>query len=128
MSELKLFSLFHILKKDIADLSNDSNVKTVNELFKWFFTTLFKCQSKVQSNKVGHSAFQVSVELFRRIRTSRPLWYSLFHQFRQAKFANGGSILSSSQFSILPQLPQKMKLASKVVKIDPKIIFSLPKI
>jgi hypothetical protein len=52
----------------------------------------------------------------------------VFHQFRQAKFANGGSILSSSQFSILLQLPQKMKLASKMVKIDPKIIFSLPKI
>jgi hypothetical protein len=32
------------------------------------------------------------------------------------------SILSSSQFSILPQLPQKMKLASKVIKIDSKII------
>jgi hypothetical protein len=36
----------------------------------------------------------------------------------QAKFDNGGSILSSSQFLLLPQLPQKMKLASKVVKID----------
>jgi hypothetical protein len=29
---------------------------------------------------------------------------------------------------ILPQLPQKMKLKSKVVKIDPKIIVSLPTI
>jgi hypothetical protein len=29
---------------------------------------------------------------------------------------------------ILPQLPQKFKLTSKVVKIDPKIIVSLPKI
>jgi hypothetical protein len=44
---------------------------------------------------------------------------------RQAKFANGGLILSLSQFSILPQLPQKMKLVSKEVKIDPKIIVSL---
>ncbi len=42
--------------------------------------------------------------------------YSVFHQFRHAKFANGGSILSSSQFLIRPQLPQKMKLTSKVVK------------
>jgi hypothetical protein len=41
--------------------------------------------------------------------------YSVFHQFRQAKFDNGGSILSPSQFLLLPQ---KMKLASKVVKID----------
>jgi hypothetical protein len=54
--------------------------------------------------------------------------YSVFHRFKKAKFAYGGSILSSSQFSILPQLPQKMKLASKVVKIDPKIIVSLPKL
>ncbi len=51
--------------------------------------------------------------------------YSVFHRFRHAKFAIGGSILSSSQFLILPQ---KMKLASKVVKINPKIIFLLTKI
>jgi hypothetical protein len=48
--------------------------------------------------------------------------------FSKAKSANGGSILSSSQFLILPQLPQKIKLASKVVKVDSKIIISLPKI
>ncbi len=40
--------------------------------------------------------------------------------------ANGGSILSSSQFLILPQQPQKIKLASKVVKVDSKIIIQLP--
>ncbi len=34
--------------------------------------------------------------------------YSVFHQFRQAKFDYGGSILSSSQFSLLPLLPHKM--------------------
>jgi hypothetical protein len=54
--------------------------------------------------------------------------YSVFQGFSKAEFANGGSILSSSQFSILPQLAQKMKLASKVVKIDSKIIISLPRI
>ncbi len=54
--------------------------------------------------------------------------YSVFHQFRKAKFAYGGSILSSSQFLLLPQLPQKMELASKVVKVDSKIIVSLPEI
>jgi hypothetical protein len=52
--------------------------------------------------------------------------YSVFQGFSYAKFAYGGSILSSSQFLILPQLPQKMKLTLKVVKIDPKIIVSLP--
>jgi hypothetical protein len=46
------------------------------------------------------------------------LSYSVFQGFRQAKSANDGSILSSSQFLILPQLPQKMKLASKVVKVN----------
>jgi hypothetical protein len=35
----------------------------------------------------------------------------------QAKFANGILISSSSQFLLLIQLPQKMELASKVVKI-----------
>jgi hypothetical protein len=54
--------------------------------------------------------------------------YSVFQRFSKAKSANGGSILSSSQFLILPQLPQKIKLPSKVVKNDSKIIISLPKI
>jgi hypothetical protein len=43
-------------------------------------------------------------------------YYSVFQGFSKAKSANGGSILSSRQFLILPQLPQKIKLASKVVK------------
>jgi hypothetical protein len=37
--------------------------------------------------------------------------YSVFHQFREAKFGNGGSILSSSQFSLLPLMPQKTNKA-----------------
>ncbi len=41
-----------------------------------------------------------------------------FIWFRQAKFAYGGSILCSSSFLLVPKLPQKMKLPSKVVKID----------
>ncbi len=56
------------------------------------------------------------------------IFYSVFQGFSKAKFANGGSILSSSQFSIRPQLAQKVKLASKVVKINSKIIILLPKI
>ncbi len=54
--------------------------------------------------------------------------YSAFQGFSKAKSANGGSILSSNQFLILPQLPQKIKLASKVVKVDSKIVISIPKI
>jgi hypothetical protein len=44
----------------------------------------------------------------------------VFHQLRQAKFDKGGLLLSSSQFLLLPQLPQKMKLASKMAKINKK--------
>ncbi len=51
--------------------------------------------------------------------------YSVFHRFRQSKFAYGGSILNLSQFSLLPQQPLKMTLAIKVVKIDSKLIISL---
>jgi len=39
----------------------------------------------------------------------------------EAKFLDGGSVLGLSQFSILPQLPQKMMLGLKGVKIDSKI-------
>ncbi len=53
-------------------------------------------------------------------------FYSVFHQFGQAKFVNIVSILSPSQISLL--LRQKTKLQSKVVKTDTKIIISLPKI
>jgi len=49
----------------------------------------------------------------------------VFHGFGQAKFAYGGSILGLRQFTLLPQLPLKMMLGLKVVKIDSKIINSL---
>jgi hypothetical protein len=53
--------------------------------------------------------------------------FSVFHRFRQAKFAYSGLILSTSHFLILSHHPPlKMKLAFKVVKIDSKIITSLP--
>ncbi len=65
--------------------------------------------------------------IFNRVKYDL-LSYSVFQGFSLAKFAYSGSILSSSQFLIEPQLPQKMKLTSKVVKIDPKIIVSLPTI
>jgi hypothetical protein len=55
-------------------------------------------------------------------------FYSVFQGFSKAKSANGGLILSLSQFLILPQQPQNIKLASKVVKVNSKIIISLPKI
>jgi len=51
--------------------------------------------------------------------------YRVFHRFGQAKFAFGGSILGSNQITLLPQVPLKMMLNSKVVKIDSKIIISI---
>jgi hypothetical protein len=45
----------------------------------------------------------------------------LFHIFGQAKFLDGGSVLDSSQFEVLPQLPPKMMLSLKEVKIKSKI-------
>jgi hypothetical protein len=50
----------------------------------------------------------------------------VFHRYRQATFAYGGSILSSSQFLLLPHLSQKMKIATKVVIMDSKIMISQP--
>jgi len=51
---------------------------------------------------------------------------TVFYRFGQAiVFPDGGSVLGLSQFAILPQLPTKIQLDSKVVKIDPKIIPSL---
>jgi len=49
----------------------------------------------------------------------------VFHGFGQAEFADSGLILGSSQFTLLPQLPQKMMLSLKVVKNDSKISNSL---
>ncbi len=42
--------------------------------------------------------------------------YSVFHQFKQAKFTNGGSILNSNQFLLPPQLPQKNEAHFKSVQ------------
>jgi len=41
-------------------------------------------------------------------------------------FAYGGSILGFRQFTLLPQLPLKLTLDLKVVKIDLKAIILLP--
>jgi len=50
-----------------------------------------------------------------------PFPSAVFHGFGQAKFAYGGLILGSSQFTLLPKLPLKMMLSLKVVKFYSKI-------
>ena len=58
---------------------------------------------------------------------SSPIYfYRAIHRFGESKIANDGLVLGLSQFSILPELPYKMMLDSKVVKNDSKIIISLP--
>ena len=47
--------------------------------------------------------------------------YREFHRFGQAKFLDGGSILSASQFFVLPQLHPKTMCSLKEVKIVSKI-------
>ena len=44
--------------------------------------------------------------------------------FEQVQLGFGGQVLSSCQFSLLSQLPQNMRVTSKVVKIYSKIIIS----
>ncbi len=48
-----------------------------------------------------------------------------FHRFGHAKFPDGGSVLGSSQFSVMPQLPPKTMLGLKEVKIGSTISNSL---
>ena len=86
-----------------------------------------KNKLKLLANSTTNNSSGFKTNFFSKVVTLRG-FYSVFQGFSKAKSANGGSILSSSQYLILPQLPQKIKLASKVVKVDSKIIVSLPKI
>jgi hypothetical protein len=52
----------------------------------------------------------------------------VFHRLMQAKFAYCSSFSCSSQFSVLLQLPPKIKFASKMVKSDWEIIISISNI
>ncbi len=88
----------------------------------YFFSRFFSA-----SNFVFREIKQEDIEKYLEslfivyIQPSKNVSYREFNGFGQAKFPDGGSILGSSQFSILPQLPQKMMLGLKVVKIDSKI-------
>jgi hypothetical protein len=57
--------------------------------------------------------------MFRMALTSDAT-YRAFHRFGLAKFADGGLMLGSSQFTLLHQLPLKMILHLKKGKIDSK--------
>ena len=78
----------------------------------------------VKSFKTPHLIYFEKCKNFGTV-TGKTCTNRAFHRFGQAKFAYGGLVLGSSQFSVLPQLPHKMMLASKVVKTDSKIIIAL---
>ncbi len=54
------------------------------------------------------------------------VFYCVYLQFRQAKFTYFVLVLSSSQFSLLPQKHLKTELAINMVKIDSEITIPLP--
>ncbi len=105
-----------------------SRPPTKDNKFEKMFCIQFATDYKPNSSQMHCNAIIVYINCLWQHHITKVMNYSVFQGFSLAKFAYGGSILSSSQFLILPQLPQKMKLTSKVVKIDPKIIFSLPTI
>ncbi len=90
----------------------------------WSFFLLLVCAQvglKLIKKKVFFSFMKKSsnfVPIF--LGLSRKRIYRVFHWFRLAKFDNGGLILSLIQFLLLPQQPLKIKLASKVIKINSK--------
>ncbi len=91
------------------------------------FPSPFSIKVKGRDNFARLVLVTLSISVLQKSsKNNKKTSYSVFHKFRQAKFAYGGSILSFSQNLLLPQLPQKMKLAVKVVKSDSKIIISLP--
>ncbi len=106
-------------KKNFFLKTNNSIVEE-NTHMQWI--THITTHSKRASNRDN-----IKTEIY-SIQTILKAQDTVFQGFSKDKSANGGSILSSSQFLILPQLPQKIKLASKVVKVDSKIIILLPKI
>ncbi len=81
---------------------------------------IFFCQIGKKERKNSFARFDKAIKLLAYNNN-----YSVFQGFSKAKSVNGGSILSLSQFL---KLLKKIKLASKVVKVDSKIIISLPKI
>ncbi len=92
------------------------------------FQNFFVNRSDIQHTHVKEQKKSLDLNFSKTSRCSFALvsLYSVFHWFQRAKFAYGDLILSSSQFLLLTQHSQKMKLTSKVIKIKTKIIISLP--
>jgi hypothetical protein len=86
------------------------------------FNIKFRVSINKNDSKKNHLrviSLEKSYKFFLRMCIYVDRIYSLVHRFMQAKFANSGSIFSRDN-------SEKFKLASKVIKIDSKIIFSQP--
>ncbi len=83
----------------------------------------FKIAGLDYFNSTNNTLFQITVNMCQSGRIFNPkmfkvsYFFRVFHGFGQAKFAYDGSILGLSQFALLLQLPLKMVLSLKVVKI-----------
>jgi hypothetical protein len=73
----------------------------------------FKSEKFEEKRLIGMTPRKNQAECVNKAQREFFSIYSVFQWFRQAKFDNDGSILSSSRNLLLPQLPQKMKLSSK---------------
>jgi len=116
------------------DLKNHYNIKPMynsNLFYRIYphnrtslYSTRWNCPipngASISRQKFEEILTRSQLSHYRRI--VNPTEYRAFHGFGQARFADGGSILGSSQLSLLFELPLKTTLNLKVVKIDSKII------
>jgi len=114
-----LFSWLSI-QQNLAKLNKKTLLLTLN--LKGYLLYRLRLTKSWWRARVGNYIFSAFVCVLRAIFK---LNYRVFHIFGQAKFSYGGSILSSSQFTLLPQLPLRIMLVLIVVIIDLKIIISL---
>ena len=122
--------LFSFLYLTVSYLNNNQPVDLlvfgllVNELFVFDHLVPVQCKSYVTTKRFLKRSFNASQSSLcwnkplRRLCLSSNVesisltqfFYKAFHRFGQAKITYGGLVLGLSQFSLLPQLPKKMKL------------------
>jgi hypothetical protein len=84
---------------------------------KWFFIICILSDLRAPKNRNLHWCRK---NIWKCMPLRNGYFYTVFHQFRQAKFAYGGSLLSSSQFALLPLLPQNLTDNMIIVTNDSK--------
>jgi hypothetical protein len=77
---------------------------------------VLKNKKKVKKNFKNKKKVKKNFKNKKKVKKTQPkalrdpfftITYNVFHRFGHAKFGYGGLDLGSSQFSILPQMPQK---------------------